>query len=390
VSEDISLNGRLFVSGNVGIGIGTTNPAYKLDIVSEANKAPLNVKIGTTDVLTVNGSGVVGFAGGANFNGGTVNFSGATVTNIPQSAITSLTTNLAAKAPLASPSFTGSVGIGTTNPQATLDVLSNASLTYETCRFTNTNDLKTQLKIYQNLNDTNYNAMVSTGDIGIIWGSDPTTPAPASGLVIGPWSTGYNGLKIKSSGYVGIGKSDPTYTLDVNGSFRCKGIVGYNPNNGSSGNIMYYYWSGTQFVFNVDGAANSYYYVSPNSDYRIKHNFREPQDILKRLCKIKLFDYQFKDIGIIKNDGHYRLGLFAHELQEMFPDYGNLVQGEKDGVNNEGEIIIQSITGETIQYFLLKAIQEQQTIIETQQNEIQELKNEIQTILERLTAANIL
>jgi hypothetical protein len=290
------------------------------------------------------------------------------------------------KAPLASPSFTGSVGIGTTNPQATLDVLSNASATYETCRFTNTNDLKTQLKIYQNLNDGNYNAMVSTGDIGIIWGSHPISPAPASGLVIGPWSTSYIGLIIKSNGCVGIGKSDPTYSLDVNGAFRCKGMAGYNPN-GSVGNTMYYYWSGSQFVFNVDNTSS--YSVSSNSDYRIKHNFREPQDILKRLCKIKLFDYQFKDIGIIKNDGHYRLGLFAHELQEMFPDYGNLVQGEKDGVNNEGEIIIQSITGETIQYFLLKAIQEQQTIIETQQNEIQELKNEIQTILARLDNANI-
>jgi hypothetical protein len=118
----------------------------------------------------VNGSGVVGFAGGANFNGGTVNFDGATVTNIPQSAITSLTTDLGLKAPKASPSFTGtvsfasassvgfaagsisqaavnglttdlgnkapkasplftgSVGIGTTNPQATLDVSGSTKL----------------------------------------------------------------------------------------------------------------------------------------------------------------------------------------------------------------------------------------------------------------------
>ena len=186
------------------------------------------------------------------------------------------------------------------------------------------------------------------------------------------------------TGSVGIGKSNPAYTLDVNGTVASKGTVGFRPNTNEYQNVMYYYWSGTQFVLNVDNASS--YSVSANSDYRIKHNFREPQNILSRLCKLKLFDYQYKDIGIIKNDGHYRLGLFAHELQEMFPDYGNLVQGEKDGVDNEGEMIIQSITGETIQYFLLKAIQEQQQIIETQQSEIQDLKTQISTILSRLAA----
>jgi hypothetical protein len=58
VSEDISLNGRLFVSGNVGIGSGS--PIYKLDVVSDANKAPLNVKVGSTNALSVNGSGAAG------------------------------------------------------------------------------------------------------------------------------------------------------------------------------------------------------------------------------------------------------------------------------------------------------------------------------------------
>jgi hypothetical protein len=42
VAEDLSLNGRLFVSGNVGIGIGTTNPQYALDVagVIRSNNLP--------------------------------------------------------------------------------------------------------------------------------------------------------------------------------------------------------------------------------------------------------------------------------------------------------------------------------------------------------------
>ena len=58
VTEDLSLNGRLFVSGNVGIGIGA--PLYKLDVVSDTGKAPLNVKVGSTNALTVSSNGLVG------------------------------------------------------------------------------------------------------------------------------------------------------------------------------------------------------------------------------------------------------------------------------------------------------------------------------------------
>ena len=59
VSEDISLNGRLFVSGNVGIGISANDTAYKLDIVSASDKAPLNVKVGTTNALLISSTGKV-------------------------------------------------------------------------------------------------------------------------------------------------------------------------------------------------------------------------------------------------------------------------------------------------------------------------------------------
>jgi hypothetical protein len=59
VAEDLSLNGRLFVSGNVGIGIGTTAPAYTLD-VSAASTAPFRVGVGSTNAIAVNSSGYVG------------------------------------------------------------------------------------------------------------------------------------------------------------------------------------------------------------------------------------------------------------------------------------------------------------------------------------------
>ena len=58
VSEDLSLNGRMFVKGNVMIGSGN-EPSYLLD-VSSASTQPFRVGVGATNALVVNSSGYVG------------------------------------------------------------------------------------------------------------------------------------------------------------------------------------------------------------------------------------------------------------------------------------------------------------------------------------------
>ena len=57
VSEDLSLNGRMYVKGNVGIGV--TAPVYTLD-VSSASTQPFRVGVGSTNALVVDNNGRVG------------------------------------------------------------------------------------------------------------------------------------------------------------------------------------------------------------------------------------------------------------------------------------------------------------------------------------------
>jgi hypothetical protein len=378
VTEDISLNGRLFVSGNVGIGISTTNPAYKLDIVSEANKAPLNVKIGTTDVLTVSSTGVVGFAGGANFNGGTVNFEGATVTNIPQSAITSLTTDLGNKAPKANPLFTGYVGIGTTNPLGNLDVhgtgnfvgtmvlkggtakntavgvsttvhagsisiintegvgigttagnylpilslksnVGNASyLNIYNYRHTNGTDWQSVSTRIQHTIDLDNMAYIEFNPPGNVSGIGIYTRNSSAGTLD---AAGSNGITIKNNGNVGIGTADPTFPLHVESTTISTssggtyyGTAGTFPLSSSTRTVSIY-TSGWILTKAAFGAATTITF----SDRRMKNNIQdiEDQDALNILRKIqpKLFNYN----DTIRYGAPPVYGFIAQEIENILP-----------------------------------------------------------------------
>ena len=198
-------------------------------------------------------------------------------------------------------------------------------------------------------NNTNTNCQIVMGSYwsGTLSSSYSCIQATTGGV-------GNQSLMIQQYGNVGIGITNPSYKLDVSGSVRLSGILGFSPA-GTTLNVMYYWWTSSQFAFSVDNAA--FYYVSPNSDYRIKENIQVPGSILNRLCAINMIDYEFKTQGTIKNDGK-RLGVFAHELQEAFPEYPNIVIGAKDGVNADGSIKIQSIAGEAVGYLVMKSVQE--------------------------------
>jgi len=224
----------------------------------------------------------------------------------------------------------GNVGIGIANPGYKLDVSGNVNV--------GANDSTSGSRIY--LNGTN--ACIQGGPSG-------------SDLIHLVSGNGTKALSVAYGGNVGIGTTNPRDTLEAYGLIRSRGATGYDPGSGAYANSMYYWWTGSQYGWSVDNTSK--YYVTPSSDYRIKENIQQPGQILRRLCGINMIDYEYKTEGIMKNDGK-RLGLFAHELQDAFPEYPNIVIGAKDAVNSDGSIQIQSIAGEAIGYLVMKSVQE--------------------------------
>lgn len=97
--------------------------------------------------------------------------------------------------------------------------------------------------------------------------------------------------------------------------------------------------------------------TSNPSDYRVKKNVEPIPYGLSQVLMLKPIIYE------LKNDDAYgkQLGFIAHEVQEQIPE---LVEGIKDDVDSNGNIRMQSMIYERMVSVLVKAIQEQQSIIE--------------------------
>jgi len=105
----------------------------------------------------------------------------------------------------------------------------------------------------------------------------------------------------------------------------------------------------------IAGATTSY---NTSSDYRLKEDLKEIKG-LEKLSALKVYDFKWK------SDQSRMDGVLAHELAEVLP---YAVHGEKDGEEMQGVDYSKLIP------VLVKAIQEQQSQIESLKAEIQTLK----------------
>ncbi len=360
------------LGGNVGIG--TNSPKTKLDIYHNADiwHAFLG---GATSKLLIGGQagsgGVVLQAGNAS------------------------TANNAAPTtfyPMLLQRDGGNVGIGTTSPGNTkLDVVmpnSNGTSRQEILRLLQTSQNTLSCYMYGGSTD-----LVQLHVHGAEQNLSLTTGGTAS-------ATTATGIHLRSGGNVGIGTLSPgniklnVYKAARNNDYigrfftnTGRGLsIGYDgvSNNTSYGLVMstalvdgYHIgaWdhnnSGAFFIYNNGNIENQNNSYGQYSDIKLKENVVDASPKLDDLLKVKVKNFNF--IGSELK----QIGVIAQELEEVFP---GLVEDkpdtERDEVTNkitELETTTKSVKYSVFTPMLIKAIQEQQTIIE-------DLKSRIETL----------
>ena len=102
---------------------------------------------------------------------------------------------------------------------------------------------------------------------------------------------------------------------------------------------------------------------SAPSDYRLKED-KQDFDALEVVSSINAYDFAWKGTD------QREFGFMAHEMQSVLP---YLVTGKKDQVDENGQPVIQRVNYAKLTPILLKAIQQQQEMIEKLQQQISDL-----------------
>jgi Chaperone of endosialidase len=262
----------------------------------------------------------------------------------------------------------GDVGIGTTNPQTKLHIHS----TSETVRISGTNSF---LSIYDNANNGIGFLLNNGGSIDV-----GTFSANTNGEVRLK-TKGNLGLAVQSDGRVRVGNLG--CNISVNSGLpklSIQGALGFKKTNGDQVGewaidytpisigleyLTFWYNGGIKASINDDDGD----WIT-HSDFRLKENFEKYKPVLPGIKKLDVQTYHY----IADKTDKRSFGLVAQNLKQYFPE---LVSGD-DKVEGSYLGISYGKTG----VLAIKAIQEQQVIIDTQQKKIDELEKRL-SILEK-------
>lgn len=208
---------RMIINNAGNIGIGTTTPAYLLDVNGTARVTQLLLRAGGNVAGTANGPVIYSQDStlSGRFYNGAIYLNGALFVKNDADSVINMVVDDA-----------GNVGIGTTTAAtspATKLVVDTA--TANDGIYLGNGDTQTPAWLRQfgaTLGAGAYNPLSVLGDSGLIYSAGTVD---TGGLIIAPWSNSAGGIRMNASGQVGIGTATPAATLDVNGAIALKGIT---------------------------------------------------------------------------------------------------------------------------------------------------------------------
>ena len=284
--------------------------------------------------------------------------------------------------------FGGSVGVGTNSPSAKFHVLqstSNPAGAFAAPSGTTQNNIVT-------VNNTTNNSYLSVTGIGT--SSVVSSWNDGSMVIEGvPYSTGntiidsYTGslvlqtsrtdrLRIDSSGHILFNKTSVSDTTGsgflVYGSSL--GTVTATMNNASAQNTYHLYNinatnNGYRFYVGIDGGIRNYSANNTNlSDARVKKDIKPASSWLSKINAIEVVNFKYKD----QSHDDFNLGVIAQQVETVAPE---LVDIDGFGETPADGIPLKTIYETDLKYAMLKAIQEQQVLIEQLNARIAILEN---------------
>ncbi len=218
----------------------------------------------------------------------------------------------------------GKVGIGTNIPKDELHVMGKARIQNETpnLKFMDENDVQKAIFQYSTGSQSSELAIFSTDNMTLYAG------------LLGAK------LSLLENGNVGIGETNPAYTLDVNGDGNFTGEL------------------------------------TAASDLRLKHNIKTLENASHILNKLNPVSYEFKheaypDLSLSEG---VRLGLIAQEVEDVLPSLVSVKSQitEEDGTLSQ----YKSLNYIDLIPILIKSHQEQSALIGQLRDEIELLKSD--------------
>jgi hypothetical protein len=360
-----------YSTGNVGIG--TTSPGHLLDVENTGTGPQIVAAFGDTDIgSTTSEARIVFNEGGAYYQG--IAASVNSYSPYLGFSVNSTTNTWAEKMRIQS---NGNVGIGTTSPNALLDI-GSAATTLGTMRLEGNTSGYVQLQTAAAAGSWTMTLPTSGGTSGYVLstnGSGTTSWVSSGGGGTVTLGTSASVTSPQRSG-------DPTTGLfsaatgKVSVSIAGTDVADYS----STGETLLTSTSqGTGLTVNGQVWGTSF---TPTSDQRLKKNIQTLEDALDRVTRLRGVSYDWRDpdereIGhdlTLPTDEH-QIGVIAQEVERVFP--------EAVGTGNNG---VKNVNYNALVGPLIEAVKELHRELKAQQDTMKDQQEEIDGLRERLSS----